>query len=144
MSYAGLTRVSINLHEKQFLEIDGWPGHLARRRASRFCPAMTEGNGCACPHRRTNSHVEKHRLVVALQVDVETIDCVAGARLAHRDQRAAPLGRHHFAITIGEARELVHQTSQNPVPCSRVAPAAYRNTQAWIVPPRGVDARQRL
>jgi hypothetical protein len=23
----------------------GWPGHLARRRASRFCPAMTEKAG---------------------------------------------------------------------------------------------------
>ena len=23
--------------------IRGWPGHLARRRASRFCPAMTSG-----------------------------------------------------------------------------------------------------
>src|ERR1700716_1187457 len=38
-SCAGLTRVSITLR-KAFL-LDGLPGHLARRRASRFCPAMT-------------------------------------------------------------------------------------------------------
>src|SRR5260370_39690194 len=45
-----------------------------------------------------NSHVEKHRLVVALQADVETIHRVAIARLARRNQRAAALRghqRHH-------------------------------------------------
>ena len=87
-------------------------------------------------------------------VRIAVNDCQVAARMIAREQarrrieqsfvQIAPLGRYHFAITISEARELVHQTSQNPVPCSRVAPAAYRNTQARIVPPRGVDARQRL
>src|SRR6266576_279715 len=30
---------------KHFSKADGLPGHLARRRASRFCPAMTNGDG---------------------------------------------------------------------------------------------------
>src|ERR1700737_2385470 len=36
-----LIRASINLRKKDSYEADGLPGHLARRRASRFCPAMT-------------------------------------------------------------------------------------------------------
>src|SRR6478752_3276516 len=39
-SLPGLTRQSIAL--KDSCEADGCPGHLARRRASRFCPGMTQ------------------------------------------------------------------------------------------------------
>src|ERR1700744_2999571 len=38
--------------------------------------------------------VEKHRLVVALQADVELIDGIAAAGLARRNQRGAAVGRH--------------------------------------------------
>src|SRR6266849_7097709 len=39
-SLPGLTRQSI-FFENGLAKIDGCPGHLARRRASRFCPGMT-------------------------------------------------------------------------------------------------------
>src|SRR6266576_855433 len=39
-------------------------------------------------------NLEKYRLVVALQVDIETIDRAAGARLAPRDQRSVAVGWH--------------------------------------------------
>jgi hypothetical protein len=35
----------IHQSSKEFYEEDGLPGHLARRRASRFCPAMTSVGG---------------------------------------------------------------------------------------------------
>ena len=40
------------------------------------------------------SDVEEHRLVVALQMDVEPIDCVAIAVRALGDQRRAAIDRH--------------------------------------------------
>src|ERR1700682_2026680 len=46
-------------------------------------------------------HLEEHRLVVALQADIETIDRVAGPRLARRDQRGAALDRHQRQHGIG-------------------------------------------
>jgi hypothetical protein len=47
------------------------------------------------------SHVEKHRLAVTLQPNVEAIDRAAVARLARRDQRAAPIRRHQRQHRIG-------------------------------------------
>src|SRR2546430_13059938 len=46
-------------------------------------------------------HVEEYGLFVALQVDIETIDRVAAARLARRDQRGAAVGRHQSEHGIG-------------------------------------------
>src|SRR5450631_4226340 len=41
-------------------KIRGWPGHLARRRASRFCPAMTQETSIiAQPDDPTHSHPDR-------------------------------------------------------------------------------------
>ena len=40
-----------------------------------------------------SSNIEKHRLVVALQADVEAVDGAAIARLARRDQGGAAIER---------------------------------------------------
>src|SRR6195256_5161872 len=53
------------------------------------------------PDEREISNVEKHGFVVALQADVETIDRVAVARLARRDQRAAAIGGYERYHGIG-------------------------------------------
>ena len=50
--------------------------------------------------KRNTSHVEKYRLVVALQADVEMVDRVAVARLALR-ARVSPPGRFIYALLFG-------------------------------------------
>src|SRR4051794_12534546 len=54
-----------------------------------------KGNAVASP---LASHVEKHRLVVALQADVEAVDA---ARSAPGDQGAAAVGRHQRQHRVG-------------------------------------------
>src|SRR5260221_2792257 len=56
-----------------------------------------------------NSHVEKHRLVVALQANIKTIDRVAVARLARCDQRIAPVYRHQRQHRVGGIGRLTTQ-----------------------------------
>src|SRR5689334_10509944 len=63
--------------------------------------ATLRASGGTSSRARPHSHVEKYRLVVALQADVETIDRVAVARLALRDQRSAALGRHQGEHGVG-------------------------------------------
>ena len=53
------------------------------------------------PIDRRQLHVEKHRLVVALQVDVEPIDRVTGTGLTDRDQGAAAIGGHQRQDRVG-------------------------------------------
>jgi hypothetical protein len=57
-----LIRASINLRNKFFKE-DGSPGHLARRRASRFCPVMTisMGTTVCCGAATRPSQLEERR-----------------------------------------------------------------------------------
>jgi hypothetical protein len=52
-----------------------------------FLKTWMPGTSPGMTKKRNASHVEKHRLVVALQADVETIDRAAVARLTRRDQR---------------------------------------------------------
>src|ERR1044072_7204009 len=49
---------------------------------------------------RPESNVEEHRLVVARQVDIETIHRAAVALAARRDQRGAAVGRHQRQYRI--------------------------------------------
>ena len=98
-------------------------------------PAMTAG-----VHSSARSHVEKHRLVVALQADVEMIDRVARARLARRDQRGAAIGRHqrqHRIGGIGRPRRRNRSACRDAAACRArrpragyAAPAACRRDRA--------------
>src|SRR5882724_13673292 len=54
----------------------------------------TDIDGTLCVASTGPSNLEKYRLVVALQVDIETIDRAAVARLAPLDQRGAAVGWH--------------------------------------------------
>jgi hypothetical protein len=55
---------------------------------------------------RSIPHLEKHRLIVALQAHVEAIDRIAGARPARRDQRGAAVGRYQRHHRVGGVRRL--------------------------------------
>lgn len=59
------------------------------------CPAIDRGSaraGGAIVRDDVELHVEKHRLVVALEPQVEPVDRLAG--FTHRGQRGAAVGRH--------------------------------------------------
>src|SRR6202049_3289428 len=65
-------------------------------------PYMTRGKSCDAARVLSQiSNLEKHRLVVALQVDVEAIDGRAVALLAPGDQGGAAIGRdqRHYGVS---------------------------------------------
>ena len=61
---------------------------------------LDAGTSPGMTKKRNTSHVEKYRLVVALQADVEMVDRVAVARLALR-ARVSPPGRFIYALLFG-------------------------------------------
>src|SRR5260370_24880362 len=66
------------------------PDDASHRRGDPTSPRKKSGERL----RKKISNIEKHRLVVALQADVETIDRAAIAGLAPSDQRGAALSGH--------------------------------------------------
>src|SRR5260370_10999020 len=73
------------------------PDDASDRRGDPTSPRKKSGERV----RKKISNIEKHRLVVALQADFETIDRAAIAGLAPSDQRHAALSAHHRNHMVG-------------------------------------------
>src|SRR5438132_7170314 len=57
--------------------------------------------------------------------------------------KTLPVGSYHLTIPVREPRELNSEVAQNPVPGRRIVPSPDRDTEPSIIPPRGMDTRER-
>ena len=129
-SYAGLTRVSITLGRKHFPEGDGWPGHLARRRASRFRPAMT-----SCAFAGTTIG-RASNLNARFSERSSRRNQTLFASLANHEEGDVMERRHFLKLALGFAGGAAAlAATANAAPLLPVSP------QQNLVPPRGNDAQ---